>query len=177
MDWWISPAGKIISAPRSERISYEVNGYQGPYASRAAAQAAQGTGSGGGSWYVVSEQVGTGKVTVTNYLAAQKPFPQNATEVSGPYATRAEANAAANTQKLKAISAPSLPSLPSLPNPLAGLSSIGDFFGRLTQASTWVRVGEVILGLVLIAIGIARMTHAVPIATKIATKAGAAAVL
>lgn len=53
-------------------------------------------------------------------------------------------------------------------NPLAGLASIGDFFARLTQASTWLRLGEGILGIILIAVGVARMTHAVPVATKIA---------
>jgi hypothetical protein len=49
-----------------------------------------------------------------------------------------------------------------------GLAAVGDFFQRLTQASTWERVGEVVLGLLLIAVGVAHMTHAVPIATKLA---------
>lgn len=43
-------------------------------------------------------------------------------------------------------------------NPLAGLF----------QPNLWLRVGEVMLGLILIAIGVAQLTHAVPIATKIA---------
>jgi len=43
-------------------------------------------------------------------------------------------------------------------NPLSGLAAIGDFFSRLTQPATWIRIAEVALGLVLIAVGIARAT-------------------
>lgn len=45
----------------------------------------------------------------------------------------------------------------SVPNPLSGLAAIGDFFQRLTQAGTWIRVGEVLLGAALIIVGLARM--------------------
>lgn len=48
------------------------------------------------------------------------------------------------------------------------LGQLGAFLGSLSQASTWLRVAEGVLGVVLIAIGVARMTSAVPIATKIA---------
>lgn len=54
------------------------------------------------------------------------------------------------------------------PNPLSGLAAIGDFFGRLGQASTWIRVAEVLLGVILLAVGVAELTNAVPVATKIA---------
>lgn len=40
--------------------------------------------------------------------------------------------------------------------------------GPLFQAHIWIRVGEVLLGVVLIAVGVARLTNVVPIATKIA---------
>jgi hypothetical protein len=43
-------------------------------------------------------------------------------------------------------------------NPIAGLF----------QAHIWLRVGEVVLGLLLLAVGVAKLTNAVPIATKIA---------
>ena len=52
----------------------------------------------------------------------------------------------------------SLSALPAVANPLA----------PLFQASIWVRVLEVVLGLVLIAVGVAKLTSAVPVATKIA---------
>jgi hypothetical protein len=56
------------------------------------------------------------------------------------------------------------------PNPLTGLAAVGDFFQRLTQAHTWERIAEVVLGIILIGVGLAHMTHAVPIATAIASK-------
>jgi hypothetical protein len=55
-----------------------------------------------------------------------------------------------------------------LPN-LTGLAAIGDFFSKLSQGNTWIRIGEAFLGLILIAAGLAKLTHAVPIATKIAS--------
>lgn len=39
-------------------------------------------------------------------------------------------------------------------NPLQGVAAIGDFFSRLTQGNTWVRVGEVIAGLLLLYVGV-----------------------
>jgi hypothetical protein len=53
---------------------------------------------------------------------------------------------------------------------LTGLAAIGDFFQRLTQGNTWLRIGEGLLGIILIAVGLAHMTRAVPIATAIARK-------
>jgi hypothetical protein len=47
----------------------------------------------------------------------------------------------------------------------------------LQNGNLWLRIGEGILGIVLIAIGIAKLTNAVPAATKIAKTAGAVAVL
>lgn len=58
---------------------------------------------------------------------------------------------------------------------IPGVAQIGDFFGNLGQANTWVRVAQVALGLILIAVGLARITHAVPVATQIAKTAGAVA--
>jgi hypothetical protein len=37
---------------------------------------------------------------------------------------------------------------------LTGLPAIGDFFNRLTQANTWIRVGEVVAGLLLLYVGV-----------------------
>ena len=52
----------------------------------------------------------------------------------------------------------SLAAIPATASPLA----------PLFQASLWLRVAEVVLGLVLIAVGVARLTSAVPVATQIA---------
>jgi hypothetical protein len=45
-------------------------------------------------------------------------------------------------------------------NPLQGLAAIGDFFSRLTQASTWIRVAKVISGGLLLVIGLVHITGA-----------------
>jgi hypothetical protein len=47
-------------------------------------------------------------------------------------------------------------------------TAVPDFLSRLTDATTWIRVAEVAAGLLLIAIGLAEITKAVPIATTIA---------
>lgn len=49
-----------------------------------------------------------------------------------------------------------------------GLAAATNPIGALFQAHIWIRVGEVALGLILIAVGVAKLTNAVPIATKIA---------
>src|SRR5947209_7351456 len=42
----------------------------------------------------------------------------------------------------------------ALPNPLSGLNAVGDFFYRLTEAQTWVRVAEVGAGVLLLYMGL-----------------------
>lgn len=37
---------------------------------------------------------------------------------------------------------------------LGGLQAVGDFFNRLTEANTWIRVGEVVAGLLLLYLGV-----------------------
>jgi len=48
------------------------------------------------------------------------------------------------------------------------LGSTADLIQRLTQASTWIRVAEVVLGLLFLAVGLAKLTNAIPLATKAA---------
>lgn len=50
---------------------------------------------------------------------------------------------------------------------VAGVSVTG-FLSALTNAATWLRVAEVGLGIILLAVGVAKLTNAVPVATKIA---------
>lgn len=69
---------------------------------------------------------------------------------------------------------------PTIPTPQQNLQDIGnaaknaassvtnDLLKPLFQANLWIRVAEVALGLILIAVGIAKMTNAIPLATKIA---------
>lgn len=88
----------------------------------------------------------------------------------GPYATKAQAEAAAGTPGHSA--APVTPGTavttagsdngvtPSLPNPLSGLAAIGAFFSSLGLASTWVRVAKVVIGGTLVIVGLVHMTGA-----------------
>lgn len=57
---------------------------------------------------------------------------------------------------------------------LPGLSQVGDFFSRLTEKSTWIRIGEVLLGAALIIVSAAKLfagTSAGKAAVSIGTKA------
>jgi hypothetical protein len=63
-----------------------------------------------------------------------------------------------------------------LKNPLTGLAAIGDFFQRLGQPATWIRVGEVLLGLALIVVGLAKLAEGTPVGNA-ALKAGKVAAL
>lgn len=66
--------------------------------------------------------------------------------------------------------------VPKPSNPLTGLNAIGDFFQRLSQASTWIRVGEFAAGGILLYIGLkAFFPTAVNTATSAAKRAGKAA--
>jgi hypothetical protein len=43
--------------------------------------------------------------------------------------------------------------------PLGGIAAIGDFFNKLTEANTWVRVGEFAAGAILLYIGLSALTR------------------
>lgn len=51
---------------------------------------------------------------------------------------------------------------------LTTAGELGSIFSVLQSGALWLRIAEGLLGIVLIAIGIARMTNAVPAATRIA---------
>lgn len=40
---------------------------------------------------------------------------------------------------------------------LGGIAAIGDFFARLTEPNTWVRIGEFVAGVILIYVGVKAM--------------------
>lgn len=104
--------------------------------------------------------LGTELATVTQ--SATKPTGY----ISGPYPTQAAAQKAAvtyNNSQAKSFNQP--------------VTTVSEFLSRLTQASTWLRVLEVVLGVVVLAVGMARITNAVPVVTKIARTAAKGAVL
>lgn len=151
-------------------------GPTGGFPTRAAALAAEGGSppgsgqpSGSSGWFVVASTTApTGKpitlggLTVQHFTGSQ--YTQAVQWVSdglawGPYATKAAAQA--ELSKIRAGQAPNPVGLPTgTPGQptQSGLAAIGDFFSKLGEASTWVRVGEVVLGIVLLGIGIARIT-------------------
>jgi hypothetical protein len=107
------------------------------------------------------------------------------------YATERQANAHPNSVNIlqkgivnaleqdyqAAISTGSQPGGPNasslgFTNPLSGLAAIGDFANRLTQKNTWIRVGEVIAGLILLYVGLNALARDTPVqqATQAATK-------
>lgn len=53
----------------------------------------------------------------------------------------------------------------SITSALSGFSALGN---DITSASFWKRVVEVLVGVILLAVGLAKLTDAVPTATKIA---------
>jgi NADH dehydrogenase FAD-containing subunit len=130
-----------------------------------------GTGAAG-AWFVVpvmpglASQVtsfltGGGHGTYQVVFAAGQQAQQYISNGFPHYPTKAEAQQEAQTLTAQAkASQTGVGNTPSkaVPNPLGGLAAIGDFFGRLTEASTWIRIGEAVLGLILIAIGLARIT-------------------
>ena len=59
----------------------------------------------------------------------------------------------------------------------SGLDAIGDFFNKLGQAGTWIRVAEVLLGLGLLIVGISKLASGTPIGNAAATAGKAAAIL
>lgn len=67
--------------------------------------------------------------------------------------------------------------IPGVPDSLK-LTDLAGFVTALTQKNTWLRVGEAVLGLILVAIGVAAVTKGTPIGSAIrATPVGRVAKL
>lgn len=127
-------------------------------------------------WWIVNQLTRPGGPRgpqQTNYVIVQSASrPINA--ISGPYDTKAEAQAAqtgdntAGNSPGSAIGGATDAAVKSL-NPLAGLF----------QANIWIRVGEVVVGLILLGIGLNALMKGKPMAivTGAAGVAGKAAML
>lgn len=57
------------------------------------------------------------------------------------------------------------------------ISGVDSFLAKLSDSNTWLRVVEIMLGAILVAIGLAKLTHAIPAATKTAATVGKVAAL
>lgn len=99
--------------------------------------------------------------------------------ILGPY-DWANAEAAVVGAKVGASSAPSgTNALGTLQGAgkaadLSGLPAIGDFFNRLTQGNTWLRVGEVAVGLILLYMGLNAVTRGTPVGNAVQSATGTA---
>ena len=102
--------------------------------------------------------------------AAKQSLGSNASSignVTGPYGTSAQADAAQSAAESKLSKATQAG---SIPNPLSGLAAIGAFFGALGEANTWIRVAKVAVGGLLLIIGLVHITGAGNAAANIARK-------
>lgn len=61
---------------------------------------------------------------------------------------------------------------------LSGLDAIGGFFSRLSEASTWIRIGEVLAGGIVLFIGVKALSQGTPVgdAAKSVKKIGKTAI-
>lgn len=92
--------------------------------------------------------------------------------VTGPFPTKAAAQATIPKGAATGSGGPAGPGgsygIPGV-NVTGWETALGNFLGNLENANLWLRIGEGLLGVILIAVGVARMTNAVGAATKIAS--------
>jgi hypothetical protein len=95
------------------------------------------------------------------------------TPLAGPFATQAQAQnwiavnsgtfGSGKTNIAPPADTPVTAGIPGPGNPLTPLTDIGDFFHRLTEPSTYIRIGEVAVGALLVYAGVRAMTTYNPV--------------
>lgn len=131
----------------------------------------------GKTWYYNEN---TGQIQHITNWAEQQLFNSESFEVR--FKTQAEAVAYKQAHPAKGSLLPGapgggiLPSAGSLPGGGA-LTDLSGFLSALTERNTWIRVGEGLLGLILIGIGIAAVTRSNPVAQRAVKTAAKAAIL
>ncbi len=123
------------------------------------------------SWYYndvtgqIFQQTGPLAAAENAEIWAEKHSPLGSQINFGPFATKAAAQAYKDAHPSRGP----ISGINSAAHAAAGgAAAAGDFLSRLGDANTWIRVGQVLIGLILIAVGVAKLTSAVPAATKIA---------
>ncbi len=171
--WYIDPGlGAIIQATAAQAQSH---GYLGPYASKAAAQAALDS-SGGGTpvnWWIIQTFFSDGSsswAVGTAKTGFDHPIPTADEVVWGPYSSQKDAQSAvdnhtfdqaqqsyrgSNVGNLGGIS---VPGNQAPGNPLSGIERLAAvieaFFKVLTNFKMWRSLGWLVLGLILMLAGI-----------------------
>lgn len=147
----ITPASGILSNGGITKVSAT-----GQFASLAAAQAYARSTWGGRTTY---KFLGVGDSLPSELEDIFDNATHSEVLINGPYATQAAAQQALAT----GVAGPGTSTATSSgtdtqgPN-VSGLTAIGQFFTHLGEANTWVRVAEVLVGLILITTGFARIT-------------------
>jgi hypothetical protein len=137
MSWWI-----IVESSPSQQATNKIGGAYPPgvpiYFSGTKAQA-----------------TAKANLTVKTGSTSNGPF--------GPFATKQDAETSWKTGGVNQHAGTGGP-LPTPTNPLTGLAAIGDFFTKIGQRETWIRVAEFVIGGGLIYIGIHAMSKGTAIA-------------
>lgn len=172
--WWIDPGTATVR--QASQAQGTARGWIGPYPGKAAAQAAlaqatggAGPGGGTGKWWIIQTFFSDGSsswAVGTARAGFAHPVPTANEIVFGPYPSQAAAQQAVDghtfdqaRQKyygsnvsrgpggipVPGVQAPGVPS---------GLAAIGGFFSSLGDPHTWLRVAEVLAGLILLAVGL-----------------------
>lgn len=134
-------------------------------------------------WWVVNQMTRPGGARgpqQTNYVVVSTTGGKRPVNtVAGPFSTRAQAVAwqsSANTAGNSPGSAAG--GIAQAAVGATGLGALGDLAHRLTQPSTWIRVGEVLAGLILIYVGLkSEFPQTVNTVTSTARKAAKAGML
>lgn len=115
-------------------------------------------------WWAIAYQPVTGGITYQYYegseagaqaiasqavAPAENPITGGNNNLSGPYSSKAAAEAAAKAGKTNTSS-----ETQKATNPLDALGDIANFFDTLTQANTWKRVGLVAGGLIVVGLSL-----------------------
>jgi hypothetical protein len=117
--------------------------------------------------------------------SSARPAGNKQNPVYGPYATQGQAQAQANelngiagaASRAGAAADPGAPPGANSQGPGNPLAAIADFFSRLGQANTWIRAAEVILGLGLLIVGLAKLASGTSVGRKAAKAAETAALV
>lgn len=125
--------------------------------------------SGGGAWYVITVRQLPPHQTPFHVEVSQKPFPgpprfQSLVD-KGPFQTQAEAEKEA--QAVKQHDNNPFPGAGAASGLFGGIGALGDLAHRLTESSTWIRVGEFLAGAILLWVGLNAMTKGTAAGTAI----------
>jgi hypothetical protein len=103
----------------------------------------------------------------TQAQAAAKPYNANVAQNAAMAQIKAESDIVGGSQNAPAAIGSGVSSVSS------GINAVGDFFNRLSEGNTWLRIAEATLGIVLIAIALGKITgvdNGIKTVAKVAAK-------